>query len=154
MRIVHATRSHVSPLARLMAASPLLRRYRVAERSAKARLAEALRERDIVLVAIDGRDVVGLAWLIPTRVLDRAAYLRLLLVAESHQSRGVGAALLARGEQQSRSRGCRHLVMLVTKTNRRARSFYQRHGYAHVGDLSGYVRAGIAESVYVKSWRA
>ena len=43
--------------------------------------------------------------------------------------------------------------MLVTKTNRRARSFYERHGYTHVGDLGGYVRAGIAESLYVKSWR-
>jgi GNAT superfamily N-acetyltransferase len=153
MRIVRATRSHIAPLARLMAASPLLRRYRVTERGAKARLTEALREGDILLLAIDGREVVGLAWLIATRALDRAAYLRLLLVAESHQSRGVGAVLLARGERQSRSKGCRHLVMLVTKTNRRARSFYERHGYAHLGDLPAYVRPGIAESVYVKSWR-
>jgi ribosomal protein S18 acetylase RimI-like enzyme len=153
MRIVRATRPHLAPIARLMAESPLLRRYRVTERSAKARLLEALREGDIVLVAIDGRDVVGLAWLIATRVLDNAAYLRLLLVAESHQSRGLGAALLARGERQSRSEGCRHLVMLVTKTNRRARSFYERHGYRHVGDLGGYVRAGIAEALYMKSWR-
>jgi GNAT superfamily N-acetyltransferase len=154
MRIIRATRSHITPLARLMAASPLLRRYRVTERGAKTRLAEALRERDIVLVALDRADVVGLAWLIPTRALDRAAYLRLLLVAESHQSRGVGSALLARGEQQSRSRGCRHLVMLVTKTNRRARSFYARHGYEHLGDLPGYVRPGITESVYVSRLRS
>jgi hypothetical protein len=41
----------------------------------------------------------------------------------------------------------------VTKTNRRARSFYERHGYAHVGDLAGFVRPGIAESLYLKSWR-
>jgi hypothetical protein len=38
--------------------------------------------------------------------------------------------------------------------NRRARSFYERHGYAHVGDLAGFVRPGIAESLYLKSWRA
>ncbi len=111
-----------------MAASPLLRRYRVTERGAKKNLAEALRERDIVLVAMDGSEIVGLAWLI-------------------------GAALLARGEQRSRSLGCRHVVMLVTRTNRRARSFYERHGYAHIGDLAGYARPGIGESVYVKSWR-
>jgi hypothetical protein len=42
----------------------------------------------------------------------------------------------------------------VTRTNRRARTFYERHGYAHVGDLAGFVRAGIAESLYLKSWRA
>ncbi|TMC37055.1 MAG: GNAT family N-acetyltransferase [Chloroflexi bacterium] len=153
MRIVHATLQHVPPLARLMAASPLLRRYRVTERSARRNLLAALRARDIVLTAVEGDEVVGLAWLVPARALDRAAYLRLLLVANAHQSRGVGAALLARGERLSREARCRHVVMLVTKTNRRARSFYERHGYAHVGDLSGYVRRGIAESLYVKSWR-
>ena len=153
MRIVHATLQHVPPLARLMAASPLLRRYRVSERGARRNLLSALRARDILLTAVEGDAVVGLAWLVPTRALDRAAYLRLLLVANAHQSRGVGAALLARGERLSRGARCRHVVMLVTKTNRRARSFYERHGYTHVGDLGGYVRAGIAESLYVKSWR-
>ncbi|TMC27084.1 MAG: GNAT family N-acetyltransferase [Chloroflexi bacterium] len=153
MRIVHATLQHVPPLARLMAASPLLRRYRVTERGARRNLLSALRARDILLTAVEGDAVVGLAWLVPTRALDRAAYLRLLLVANAHQSRGVGAALLARGERLSRGARCRHVVMLVTKTNRRARSFYERHGYTHVGDLGGYVRAGIAESLYVKSWR-
>jgi ribosomal protein S18 acetylase RimI-like enzyme len=154
MRIVRARTEHVRPIAKLMATAPLLRRYRVTAQGARASLADALRERDTVLVALDGEAVVGLAWLIKTRALDRAAYLRLLLVAESHQSRGVGAALLGRGERKARASGCRHVVMLVTKTNRRARSFYERHGYAHIGDLAGFVRAGIAESLYLKSWRA
>ena len=66
---------------------------------------------------------------ITTRALDRSAYLRLLLVAEEQQSRGVGAALLARVEREARSARCRHLVLLVTKTNNRARAFYERHGY-------------------------
>lgn len=151
-RIVHATDAHVGPIANLMAGSPLLRRYRVTARGAKASLAGALRERDVVLVAVDGETVIGLAWAITTRALDRAAYLRLLLVSEEHQSRGVGAALLARVEREARASHCRHLVLLVTKTNRRARSFYVRHGYAHVGDLAGFVRPGIAESLYLKSW--
>jgi len=154
MRIVRARREHVAPMATLMATSPLLRRYRVTGRGARASLAEALRERDTVLVALDTDTVVGLVWFIHTRALDRAAYLRLLLVAEPHQSRGVGAGLLARGEREARASGCRHVVMLVTKTNTRARSFYERHGYAHLGDLAGFVRAGIAESLYLKSWRA
>jgi GNAT superfamily N-acetyltransferase len=135
-----------------MSTSPLLRRYRVSERGAKRDLGDALRERDIVLVAVDRGEVVGLAWLVPTRALDRAAYLRLLLVADTHRSRGVGAALLARGEQRSRALGCRHVVLLVTRTNRRARSFYERQGYAHIGDLPGYARSGIAESLYVRNF--
>jgi len=153
MRIVRAAPRHVSHLARLMSRSPLLRRYRVSERGARRSLARALRERDILLVALDGPDVVGVAWLIAARALDGAVYLRLLLVAETHQSQGIGAALLARGERHVRTLGSRHLVMLVTKTNRRARAFYERHGYSHVGDLPGYVRPGIAEALYVKSWR-
>jgi len=153
-RIVRARTEHIRPMATLMAASPLLRRYRVTPRGAKASLTEALRERDLVLAAVDRGAVVGLAWLIMTRALDRAAYLRLLLVSEEHQSQGLGAVLLARAERDARVSGCRHLVLLVTKTNRRARSFYERHGYTHVGDLPGFVRAGIAESLYLKTWRA
>ncbi len=152
-RIVRATDAHVGRIATLMASSPLLRRYRVTARGAKASLAEALRERDLLLVTVDGDAVVGLAWAITTRALDRAAYLRLLIVSEEHRSRGIGAALLARVEREARAWRCRHLVLLVTKTNRRARSFYEDHGYAHVGDLAGFVRAGVAESLYLKSWR-
>ncbi len=152
-RIVRAKTVHIRPMATLMATAPLLRRYRVTARGAKANLAEALRKRDLVLATLDGETVVGLAWVIPTRALDRAAYLRLLLVSETHQSRGLGAALLARAEREARASRCRHLVLLVTKTNRRARLFYERHGYAHVGDLGGFVRRGIAESLYLKSWR-
>jgi GNAT superfamily N-acetyltransferase len=151
--IVRATRRHIRPITALMVASPLLRRYRVTARGASASLAEALRTRDILLVAVEDDVVVGLAWVITTRALDRAAYLRLLLVADPHHSRGIGAALLARAERDARASGSRHVVLLVTKANRRARSFYERHGYAHVGDLRGFVRTGIAESLYLKSWR-
>jgi GNAT superfamily N-acetyltransferase len=140
-------------MATLMAASPLLRRYGVTRTGARASLAQALRGRDIVLVALDDDAVIGLAWLIPTRALDRSAYLRLLLVAEEHQSRGLGARLLASAEREARASRCRHLVLLVTKTNRVARSFYEKHGYARLADLAGFVRAGIAETLYLKSWR-
>lgn len=152
-RIVRASRAHIDRMATLMSASPLLRRYRVTAGGAKASLADALRERDILFVAVDGGAVVGLAWAIVTRALDRSAYLRLLIVSEEQQSRRIGAALLARVEREARASGSRHLVLLVTRTNRRARSFYQRHGYVHVGDLPGFVRPGIAESLYLKSWR-
>jgi GNAT superfamily N-acetyltransferase len=135
-----------------MTQSPLLRRYRVTLAGARSSLAEALRERDQLIVALERGEPAGLAWVIATRALDRAAYLRLLLVAEGHQSRGVGAALLADAERRARASDCRHLVLLVTTTNRRARTFYRRHGYRHVGNLPGFVRPGIGETLYVKSW--
>ena len=152
MRIVRATRRHLPPIAELMAASPLLRRYRVTRATATRSVAEGLRAGDLLLIAVDGGAVVGLAWLIRTRALDGSAYLRLLLVAEGRQSHGVGAALLARGERDVRRSGARHLVMLVTRANRRARSFYEKHGYARVGDLPGFARPGITESLYLKTW--
>jgi ribosomal protein S18 acetylase RimI-like enzyme len=152
-RIVRTRTEHIGPMAALMAVSPLLRLYNVTRAGARASLARGLRDRDILLTAVDADTVVGFAWLIATRALDRSAYLRLLLVAEGLQSRRLGTALLARGEREARKKGARHLVFLVTKTNRRARSFYERHGYRHVGDLPGFVRPGIAESLYLKSWR-
>jgi len=154
MRIVPATRARRVALAQLMARSPLLRRYAVTRQRAWASLAEALRERDLVLVALEDRAVIGLAWVITTRALDRAAYLRLLLVAEGRRSRGVGAALLEDAERRARRLGCRHLVLLVTTTNRRARSFYTAQGYRYVGGLPGFVRPRIGESLYVKTLQA
>ena len=153
MRIRSASERDVAALGTLMAGSPLLRRYRVSAGVARESLREALRERDVLLVALTTDGVVGLAWVITTRALDRAAYLRLLLVAEGQQSRGAGAALLARAEGRARRSGCRHLVLLVTKTNRRARAFYARHGYRHVGHLPRFVQPMLDETLYVKSFR-
>jgi ribosomal protein S18 acetylase RimI-like enzyme len=152
MRIVRATRAHRVALTGLMARSPLLRRYRVTRHRAWAALSEALRERDLLLVAVERGDVIGFAWVVATRALDRAAYLRLLLVAEGEQSRGVGAALLAEGERRSKRLRCRHMVLLVTTTNRKARSFYRRQGYRYVGSLPHFVRPRIGESLYVKTF--
>ena len=152
MRIAPADRTHLVGIVELMSRSPLLRRYGVTGPRARASLAEALKARDLVLVALEGGEPLGLAWVITTRALDRSAYLRLLLVAEGEHSHGVGGALLAEAERKSRASGCRHLVLLVTTTNRRARAFYARRGYAHVGSLPGFVRPAIGESLYVKSW--
>jgi ribosomal protein S18 acetylase RimI-like enzyme len=152
MRIVPADRAHLVGLVELMSRSPLLRRYGVTSPRARASLAEALKQRDLVLVALEAGETLGLAWVITSRALDRAAYLRLLLVAEGEQSHGVGGALLAEAELRARASGCRHLVLLVTTTNRRARAFYARQGYEHVGNLPGFVHPAIGESLYVKSW--
>ena len=151
MRTLRATRAHLGGMTQLMARSPLLRRYGVTRHRADASLGEGLRERDLILVALEAREVVGLAWVIVTRALDRAAYLRLLLVAEGSQSRGVGAALLKDAERRVIALGSRHMVLLVTTANRRARSFYQTRGYRHVGNLPGFVRPKIGESLYVKT---
>lgn len=153
MRIVSATRGDIPALVALMTRSPLLRRYRVTAASARRSLLEAFGAGDLILVASDRDGLAGLAWVIVTRALDRAAYLRLLLVADGSRSRGVGAALLERAERRARAMRCRHMVLLVTTGNRRARAFYERQRYRRLGDLPGYVLPRTAESLYVKDLR-
>jgi len=151
MTIVPARRAHLPALAALMSASPLLRRYGVTAPSARESLHEAFGNGDTLLIAVDGSTVLGLAWVIATNALDRSAYLRLLLVAPGQRSRGVGAALLSDAERRASMAGSRHMILLVTTTNRRARAFYVSRGYRYIGALPGFARPRINESLYVKS---
>ena len=152
MRITRGTARDADSLVRLMTRSPLLRRYGMTAARARAALVDALGERDLLLVAYERGDLVGLAWVVFTRALDRSAYLRLLLVAEGKQSRGVGASLLREAERRARAAQSRHFVFLVTSDNRRARGFYERSGYERVATLRGFVRPNIDESLYVKTF--
>jgi GNAT superfamily N-acetyltransferase len=135
-------------LARLMASSPLLLRYRTTYDGALTALHAALADGDALLV--EGEPVAGLAWLsFAPRILNGAAYLRLLLVAEHTRAGGLGTNLLIAAEQHSRL-SARHLYLLVTSDNLGARRFYERHGYRHVGDLPGLVWPDLDEALYHK----
>jgi GNAT superfamily N-acetyltransferase len=136
-----------------MAASPLLERYGTTRRTALAllRRSRASGDRVIVAAAPDGH-LVGMAWVLPSRILTGAAYLRLLLVAEERQRAGAGAVLLAAAETAARA-VANHLALLATTGNAGARRFYERHGYRHVGDLPGLARAGLDEALYWKTLR-
>ncbi|HEY7141130.1 MAG TPA: GNAT family N-acetyltransferase [Methylomirabilota bacterium] len=136
-----------------MAASPLLTRYGTTRRGALGVLARgrAAGDRLLVAVARDGT-LAGMVWVLPSRILTGAAYLRLLLVAENRQRAGIGARLLAAAETATR-RVANHLVLLATTDNAGARRFYARHGYRHVGDLPGVARAGLDEALYWKTLR-
>jgi [ribosomal protein S18]-alanine N-acetyltransferase len=136
-----------------MAASPLLERYGTTRRAAFGALTRGRAAGDRVIVgAAPGGRVVGMAWIVPSRILTGAAYLRLLLVDENRQRAGVGAALLAASETAAR-KIANHLVLLATTDNAGARRFYERHGYRHVGDLIGLARPGIGEALHWKTLR-
>lgn len=152
MHVLAGSAPDVPELARLMADSPLLRRYRVTLEGATAALSEALKEGDATLLArATSGALLGFAWLsFAPRVLDGAAYLRLLLVQQQSQHAGIGALLLQAAEQSSRARA-RHLYLLATTDNVGARRFYERHGYRHVGDLPGLVWPELDEALYYKT---
>lgn len=151
--IAAADAADLAEIAALMTASPLLRRYRVTAASAHLSLKTALESGDLLLVSREQNAVTGLAWLsYAPRVLNGAAYVRLLLVAESARSAGTGSQLLAAAEVRARERA-NHLYLLATTDNTAARRFYQRHGYRHVGDLPGLVWPDLDEALYHKTLR-
>jgi GNAT superfamily N-acetyltransferase len=137
--------------ARLMAESPLLQRYHVAYDTALASLSGALASGDLILISRE-TGLHGFAWVIfGPRILNGAAYLRLLLVATP--GRGDGTRLLQTVEDAARVRA-NHLYLLATTDNTGAHRFYERHGYRHVGDLPGLVMPDLDEALYHKALRS
>jgi ribosomal protein S18 acetylase RimI-like enzyme len=150
--IADAVANDLPELARLMADSDLLRRYRVTDTSARCSLSEAFGAGDTLIVS-RLQAVAGFAWLtFAPRMLNRAAYLRLLLVSTESRGRGVGSRLLKHVELRAREHA-NHLYLLVTTDNDGARAFYERRGYRHVGDLPGLVWADLDEALYYKTLR-
>jgi GNAT superfamily N-acetyltransferase len=148
--IEQAGAEDVLVLARWMADSPLLQRYRVTLAGARKTLSAAVGAGDLILCS-RSREVDGFAWLsCAPRVMNGAAYLRLLLVAAP--GRGTGTQLLAAAEAALRPRA-NHLYLLATTDNVDARRFYERHGYRHVGDLPGLVWPDLDEALYHKALR-
>jgi GNAT superfamily N-acetyltransferase len=145
--ITLAVPAELPALAGLMAESDLLRRYAVTYASALASLSDALENGDLVLAA-HGATLDGFAWLsFAPRILNGAAYLRLLLVAQP--GHGTGSRLLAAAEDVARPRA-KHMYLLATVDNVGGRRFYVRHGYRYVGDLPGLVVPGVDEALYHK----
>jgi GNAT superfamily N-acetyltransferase len=140
-------------LAELMADSPLLARYGTTWAGAMGALESAWRAGDVLLTAREyGVPPFGLAWVIKSRILTGAAYLRLLLVAPDRQSSGVGYHLLSQAETQARE-FANHMVLLVTADNAGARRFYERWGYRQVGPLPAFAMPDLDEVLYQKPLR-
>jgi GNAT superfamily N-acetyltransferase len=136
----------------LLAASQLLVRYRVTPENAP-HVVSMVGEADLALVNDDDAGPNAFAWVsFAPSVLNGAAYLRLLLIADNAQHRGIGSALLQAVERHARERA-NHMYLLATSDNSGARRFYERHGYRHVGDLPGLVWPDLDEALYYKTLR-
>jgi GNAT superfamily N-acetyltransferase len=53
-----------------------------------------------------------------------------LFVAETHQSHGIGSALIRAAMAKARAEGCARLTVGTAPNNPSAASFYPRHGFA------------------------
>ena len=86
------------------------------------------------------------------RGLAGSPYITSIAVAEAFRGKGVGARLLEFAEELFCSEA-RHLFLCVSSFNPRARSLYERHGYAVVGELKDYVIDGASEILMHKRLR-
>ncbi len=92
------------------------------------------------------------AILLQRRGVASSPYVKSIAVDPRDRSRGIGAALLEFAEALFRAEA-RHLFLCVSSFNRRAYSFYERHGYEAVGVLEDHVLEGASEILMRKRLR-
>jgi len=100
-----------------------------------------------MLVASRGGELCGFVLLHP-RGLAGSPYIASIATAAEVRGQGVGSALLDAAERFFP--GARHLFLCVSSFNAGARAWYQRRGYAAVGELRDYAIPGASEIVLHK----
>jgi GNAT superfamily N-acetyltransferase len=89
-------------------------------------------DRDLFIAEVDGT-CAGclLMWTLEDYFAHlRHAHVSVLAVTRAAEGRGVGRALMERAERWARDRGYRRITLNVFDSNHRARSLYERTGYA------------------------
>jgi ribosomal protein S18 acetylase RimI-like enzyme len=150
----------IAACARLVDDSPLLARYGFSGEAAAEQLAVAMGESGKTmppgradLFAAFARGSVddgplGFVWFYERGAFARSGYLKLLLVSQAAQGRGIGRLLM--GEMERRHLVPRGIVLLCSRDNTGAKRFYERLGYHQVGALPGYTLQGLDEHIYYK----
>lgn len=95
-----------------------------------------------ITVALEGARIVGLVTVDPS-----TGYLDQLVVATTHQRRGIAAILLDDAKRLSRS----HIDLHVNQDNARAIAFYRKQGFSISGEG---VNERSGTLTYKMSWRA
>jgi ribosomal protein S18 acetylase RimI-like enzyme len=102
----------------------------------------------LVFIARHNGDRRGVI-ILQARGVAGSAYVVSLACAPEARGAGVGGQLLTFAEQLVETQST-HLFLCVSSFNARARRFYERHGYAVVGELADYVIAGASELLMCK----
>lgn len=137
-------------LAQWMVTVPLWQRYGLQVSRAQAQLKAALKHGDMLFTADLGTHTAcGFAWGMAKGAFGRSAYLRLIGVKPDYAGVGVGGKLLEATEQAALSL-TGELFLLVSDFNLDGQRFYQRHGYAQIGAIPGYVLPDVTELIYWK----
>jgi len=109
--------------------------YPTSEKQMKARLAEALKDKDGACFVAELREGGLLGWIhvstTPLLEVERRAEVNGLVVEEKARSRGAGAVLLLAAEKWARGKRCRSMSVRSNVVRERAHGFYLRNGYEH-----------------------
>ncbi len=97
-------------------------------------------------------DLWGLARFYTSGQFGNGGYLRLLALRPGCEGRGIGTLLLRAVEDAVRAHSS-SLFLLTSDFNHGAQRFYAREGYAPVGALPDFARAGITEQIFWKRLR-
>ncbi|MGH9186307.1 MAG: GNAT family N-acetyltransferase [Acidimicrobiales bacterium] len=96
----------------------------------------------VVLVAVEGDEVLGCVTYVPDRHsplaehdLDGVASMRMLAVSPTAQGRGIGQALARACVERARAEGCTQVVLHSASTMATAHRLYSRLGFERVPDL-------------------
>lgn len=141
----------IDACAALVAKTPLFQPYGYGRDEAASDLRSAFAEapgRLTMLAAEAGGSLVGFARFVIKGGFDRCGYLRLIVVDPDHTSGGVGRRLME--ELEVRHLQPAGIILLCADDNPGAQRFYERLGYAQVGLLENYVKAGLHERIYYK----
>ncbi len=108
-------------------------------------MSNAARER--YLATIDGERA---GFLVLTMQGAFVGYVQLLGVDDRFRGRGIGRALIAFAEQRV-FRETPNVFICVSDFNRAARGFYEKMGYAQVGELKDFIVTGHSEILLRKT---
>lgn len=80
---------------------------------------------DSILVAVEDDRVVGTQFIVE----DFLPLMFRLSVHPDYRSKGIGKALMQRGEEILRQKGSNHVNILVASDDKELQSYYERQGY-------------------------
>ncbi|MBX9858384.1 MAG: GNAT family N-acetyltransferase [Sphingomonas sp.] len=94
-----------------------------------------------IRLAVSDTAIAGFAklsplWLTDPAIAAGAQQLSQLYVAQAWHGRGVAQALMAWTIDTARQSGASALVLTVWEDNHRAKAFYDRYGFVHIGDYA------------------
>jgi ribosomal protein S18 acetylase RimI-like enzyme len=121
---------------------------------AEAILSEGIARKEVFVARGPGGEVVGFFRLVLDGVFLVFAYIHLFAVKAAWRGSGVGAAMLEEAERLIREERdypeIKKSFLLVGKINRRAKTFYEKHGYRRISTINDLFSAGDTEFLMMK----